>query len=130
MKDDQKMKHKKYKQQTTHQEQPDQMSPSNQSDWMQPADQNPTMGKSFWKDRFVPFWMKNKKRNLKILISVLAILIVAVVVVALLYVNNLLNLIGPEDPKIQITALKIKFMMRRISRKSTALRMRIPSKIS
>ena len=29
MKDDQKMKHKKYKQQTTHQEQPDQMSPSN-----------------------------------------------------------------------------------------------------
>lgn len=37
MKDDQKMKHKKYKQQTTHQEQPDQMSPSNQSDWMQPG---------------------------------------------------------------------------------------------
>ena len=98
MKDDQKMKHKKYKQQTTHQEQPDQMSPSNQSDWMQPADQNPATGKSFWKDRFIPFWMKNKKRNLKILISVFAILIVAVVVVALLYVNNLLNLIGPEDP--------------------------------
>ena len=59
------MKHKKYKQQTTHQEQPDQMSPSNQSDWMQPADQNPATGKSFWKDRFIPFWMKNKKRNLK-----------------------------------------------------------------
>lgn len=55
MKDDQKMKHKKYKQQTTHQEQPDQMSPSNQSDWMQPADQNPATGKSFWKDRFIPF---------------------------------------------------------------------------
>ena len=99
MKDDQKMKHKKDKQQKAHQNQPVLGPSGDQPDWMQPADQSSATGKSFWKDRFVPFWMKNKKRNLKILISVLAILIVAVVVVALLYVNNLLNLIGPEDPK-------------------------------
>ncbi len=68
-----------------------------QQDWMQPAN-SPAQKQSFWKDRFVPFWTRNKKRNLKIMIGVLAAVIVVAVVVAVLYVNNLLNLIGPEDP--------------------------------
>lgn len=53
---------------------------------------------SFWKERFVPFWMRNKKRNLKIFLAVLAALILVVAIVAGFYVNNLLNLIGPDDP--------------------------------
>lgn len=65
-------------------------------DWMQ-TDQ-PGQKPSFWKDTFIPFWMRNKKRNLKIFLGVLAALIVAVILVAVLYVNNLLNLIGPENP--------------------------------
>lgn len=98
MKDNQKKKHTNNQQRKTYQKQSVQTPSGDQPDWMQPADQSAVTGKSFWKNRFIPFWMKNKKRNLKILIGVFAALIVAVVVLALLYVNNLLNLMGPEDP--------------------------------
>ena len=72
-------------------------SENKQPDWMQ-VDEQAGRKPSFWKDRFVPFWTRNKKRNLKIFLGVLAALIVAAVVVGVLYVNNLLNLIGPENP--------------------------------
>lgn len=65
-------------------------------DWMQ-MNQQPGRRPSFWKERFVPFWTRNKKRNLKIFLGVLAVILVAAVVVGVLYVNNLLNLIGPEQ---------------------------------
>lgn len=65
-------------------------------DWMQ-MNQQAGQKPSFYKKRFVPFWTRNKKRNLKIFLGVLAVVLVAAVVVGVLYVNNLLNLIGPEQ---------------------------------
>lgn len=69
----------------------------NKPDWMQPQEDGNSKA-SFWRDRFVPFWTKNKKRNLKIFLGVLAAVIVAAVVIVFLYVNNMLNLIGTENP--------------------------------
>lgn len=75
------------------------------ADEMQTTDE-PKQKPSFWKDRFLPFWTRNKKRNLKIFLGILAAVIVVAVIVALLYVNNLLNLIGPEDSNEQKNGLE------------------------
>ena len=104
MKDDKEFKDKK-EDAAPMQEDSQKASQGGKAEGMQTMD-GPKQKPSFWKDRFLPFWTRNKKRNLKIFLGVLAAVIVVAVIVALLYVNNLLNLIGPESSDEQKNGLE------------------------
>lgn len=66
-----------------------------------------TEKKSFWQDkvkpfyenRFKPFWLDNNKRNIKIAVIVVAVLIVVFAVVAGIYINKYMNLVGTGNDK-------------------------------
>lgn len=66
-----------------------------------------TEKKSFWQDkvkpfyenRFKPFWLDNNKRNIKIAVIVVAVLIVVFAVVAGIYINKYINLVGTGNDK-------------------------------
>lgn len=66
-----------------------------------------TEKKSFWQDkvkpfyenRFKPFWLDNNKRNIKIAVIVLAVIIVVFAVVAGIYINKYMNLVGTGNDK-------------------------------